>query len=155
MKKILFPTDFSSAAANAFEYAQKLAQQLGARVDVVYVFHIPIGDASNIPPEYVQKMLEEAELDASRELEAFVAAYKDTRSMGEVKPVYGLFKAVEITDIARRNHYDLIVMGCTRKPSIYQIAQESIPEKIARMSSKPFIMVNEAKGVKSLVKRWI
>jgi len=57
--------------------------------------------------------------------------------------------------IEEAKNYDLIVMGCTRKPSIYQIAKESIPEKIARLSSKPFIMVNKAQGVKSLIKRWI
>ena len=61
MKKILFPTDFSPAAANAFLYAHTLAEALGARIDLINIFHLPIGDASNIPPEYIQKMLDEAE----------------------------------------------------------------------------------------------
>ena len=70
-----------------------------------------------------------------------------------LKTVDGSDVVPEILNEAR--DYDLIVMGCTRKPSIYQIAQESIPEKIARISSKPFIMVNEARGVKSWMKRWL
>ena len=69
------------------------------------------------------------------------------------KTVDGSDAVSEILEEAK--NYDLIVMGCTRKPSIYQIAQESIPEKIARMSPKPFIMVNAAQGVKSWIKRWI
>ena len=32
---------------------------------------------------------------------------------------------------------------------------DMIPEKIARISPKPFIMVNEARGVKSFIKKWI
>ncbi|MBK8493028.1 MAG: universal stress protein [Saprospirales bacterium] len=111
MKKILFPTDFSPAAANAFQYAHSLAEALDARIDLINIFHLPIGDASNIPPEYIQKMLDEAEADTLEKLREFAHPCLGKPTCGEIQPVYGLFTAVEITDLARQNEYDLIVMG--------------------------------------------
>ena len=64
MKKILFPTDFSDCAAHAFRYVQELASGLGATVDLLHVFHLPIGDASSVPPEYIQEMLDDMEAKA-------------------------------------------------------------------------------------------
>ena len=111
MKKILFPTDFSPAAANAFRYAHALAGALEARVDLIHIFHLPIGDASNIPPEYIQNMLDEAEAEAQEHLKEFAHPFIGKPTCGELQPVYGLFTAVEIIEVARQNEYDLIVMG--------------------------------------------
>lgn len=111
MKKILFPTDFSPAASNAFRYAHSLAEYLEARIDVINIFHLPLGDASNIPPEYIQKMLDEAEAETLERIREFAKPCLGKPSCGELKPVYGLFTAVEIVDVARQGEYDLIVMG--------------------------------------------
>ena len=53
MKKILFPTDFSPTAVNAFEYALALAKDLDATIDLMTVYHLPVADASSVPPQYV------------------------------------------------------------------------------------------------------
>ena len=39
--KILFPTDFSSVAENAFVFALKLAEGLKAKIDVVHIYTVP------------------------------------------------------------------------------------------------------------------
>jgi nucleotide-binding universal stress UspA family protein len=39
MKKILFPTDFSIPANNAFSYAVALAKDLGATIDILHVYN--------------------------------------------------------------------------------------------------------------------
>lgn len=111
MKKILFPTDFSPAASNAFRYAHSLAEHLEARIDVINIFHLPIGDVSNIPPEYIQKMLDEAEAETLEQIREFAKPCLGRPTCGELKPIYGLFTAVEIVDVARQDEYDLIVMG--------------------------------------------
>ena len=41
MKKILFPTDFSSTAENAYLYALKLAQQMNAELVTLHVYELP------------------------------------------------------------------------------------------------------------------
>src|SRR5690606_18432371 len=40
MMKILFPTDFSAAAENAYVYALKLADRLNATVTVLHVYEV-------------------------------------------------------------------------------------------------------------------
>lgn len=51
--------------------------------------------------------------------------------------------------------YDLVVLGATRQPLLYKVAWETVPEAIARRTSKPLVMVKAATGISSLVKRWI
>jgi nucleotide-binding universal stress UspA family protein len=41
MKKILFPTDFSSISNNAFIYALKLADAIGAEIITLHVYNLP------------------------------------------------------------------------------------------------------------------
>jgi nucleotide-binding universal stress UspA family protein len=41
MKKILFPTDFSSISNNAFIYALKLADAIGAEITTLHVYNLP------------------------------------------------------------------------------------------------------------------
>jgi nucleotide-binding universal stress UspA family protein len=111
MKKILFPTDFSEPAANAFRYAQQLAADAGAKVDLIHVYHLPISDASSVPPEYIQEMMDEAEARTKEELQAFQANNPAPASQGECYSHYGLFVSAEIADFAKEGAYDLIVMG--------------------------------------------
>ena len=42
MKKILFPTDFSEIADNAFLYALKMADYLGYEIIVLHAYELPI-----------------------------------------------------------------------------------------------------------------
>ena len=41
MKKLLFPTDFSETANNAFVYALKMAKSIDAEVIVLHVYDLP------------------------------------------------------------------------------------------------------------------
>ena len=42
MKKILFPTDFSETANNAFVYVLEMAKTFKAEVLVLHVYNLPI-----------------------------------------------------------------------------------------------------------------
>lgn len=110
MKKILFPTDFSSAASHAFRGARKLAAQMGATIDVISVFNLPFTDASSVPPEMVQKMLSENQQTCEKNLHDF-SSQAEKELIGETEAVYGVFISTEITDYARQKDYDLIIMG--------------------------------------------
>ena len=50
--------------------------------------------------------------------------------------------------------YDLVVMGCSRQPLIYQIGRETIPEIIARRCGKPMVMTKSSTGLRSWIRRW-
>lgn len=110
MKKILFPTDFSPAAENAFDYAISLALEMNALIDVASVYHLPFIDAANVPAEYIDQMMAEKKKIVQEQLEELAAlAPKEVR--GELLPVYGVFVPQEIDDLAKEREYELIVMG--------------------------------------------
>jgi nucleotide-binding universal stress UspA family protein len=66
MKKILFPTDFSDKANNAFLYALKWAEQYDAEITILHVYEFPIMDMS-----YVDVPIYQAEVYQSLELNSF------------------------------------------------------------------------------------
>ena len=63
------------------------------------------------------------------------------------------FTPANAVEIAK--DYDLIVLGCTRDPLIYQVVRESIPDVVARKCDKPLIMVKASGGIRSWIKRWV
>jgi len=64
MKKILFPTDFSETASNAFVYALKLAKSIDAEIYVLNTYEMPvISTTSAGQPELVQSVYSSIELN--------------------------------------------------------------------------------------------
>lgn len=66
MKKILFPTDFSEKANNAFIYALKWAEKYQAEIITLHVYDLPIIDMS-----YVDVPIYQAEVYQTLELNSF------------------------------------------------------------------------------------
>lgn len=52
MKKILFPTDFSTIANNAFLYALKMADFLEAEIVLLHTFDLPLIDNAEMPMNF-------------------------------------------------------------------------------------------------------
>lgn len=52
MKKILFPTDFSAIANNAFLYALKIADTLEAEIVLLHTFDLPIIENAEMPMNF-------------------------------------------------------------------------------------------------------
>lgn len=71
MKKILFPTDFSSTSNNAFIYALKLAENIAAEVITLHVYDLPVMDSN-----FINVPLYQVEVYQSLELNSF-ENYKD------------------------------------------------------------------------------
>lgn len=64
MKKILFPTDFSETAHNAFIYALKLAKSINAEIFVLNTYEMPvISTTSAGQPELIQSVYNSIELN--------------------------------------------------------------------------------------------
>lgn len=52
MKRILFPTDFSEVADNAFSHALELARKVGGEIILLHTFEYPIIDNQYFPENY-------------------------------------------------------------------------------------------------------
>lgn len=111
MKNILFPTDFSETAKNAFQYALQLANETEARITVMAVYHLPINEAGRVQPDEIQHMLRDKKQQILDKIDDFVQDAPEARLARKHRADYGLFIAQEIADAARHEGFDLIVMG--------------------------------------------
>ena len=57
--------------------------------------------------------------------------------------------------LAESEGYDLVVLGATRQPLLYQVAMETVPVTVARRCTKPVAMVRASGGLRSWLRRWI
>jgi len=142
MKKILFPTDFSVAAANAFRYAIELAKVMEAKIDVVHVYNLPVIDATNLPSGYVEQMLEEKQALVQGKLEAF-AVTEPEAPVEKLIPLYGVFIPEEIRDMVREGAYDLVVMGTRGEHNPMEKALGSITTFTMMNAGCPVLAVPE------------
>jgi nucleotide-binding universal stress UspA family protein len=141
--KILFPTDFSQAAENAFGYANAFAKDIDATLDVVHIYHLPFVDAANVPPEFIEQMLEEKRGLAAEKLERFLQKQPGAK-IGERLLVYGVFVPVEIKDLVKEKKYDLIIMGTRgEKHSKVEKALGSITTHTMMQAGCPVLAVPE------------
>ncbi|RMG80305.1 MAG: universal stress protein [Bacteroidetes bacterium] len=149
MKKILFPTDFSPAAQNAFEYAMKLAADLDAKVDLLSVYSLPFADSGSIPPEYINTMLEEKEKNVRKKLEDFTQGFHNG-NLGELITKYGIFVYQDVIDLAREGNYDLIVMGTKGERSAFEKILGSVTTHTMMNAPCPVLAVPKSSRYKTI-----
>lgn len=138
MKTILVPTDFSSAAQNAAEYAVCLAKEINAKVLLLHAYRVPV-PATEVPimmptPEELQK-----------ENEDFLKkeAIRLKKKIGldvQYKALMG-FAVDEILE-EEKNAY-LVVMGITGSGKLSQALIGSISTAMIRKSEKPILIIPE------------
>ncbi len=142
MKKILFPTDFSAASNNAFDYACHFAKQIGGTIDVLNIYHLPAFEVANIPPEYISRLNKEQEEEVDEKLKAMVADVDDA-IIGKVEGVYGMFIPNEIALYAKEGNYDLIMIGTRGEHSEVEKYLGSVTTQTMLQANCPVLAVPE------------
>jgi len=116
MKHILFPTDFSEVAKNAYLYALKFADALEAEITVLHVYDLPITDMPPMP-ETTQEVFDIVELnqfESFRDELAELHSIAEKHKLGHIKLknvlqygdlVYNINKICEEEDV------EMIIMG--------------------------------------------
>lgn len=118
MKNILFPTDFSKTADNAFIYALHLAKSLGADLHVLHTYSMPIVSGLGVESsEVVQQVYENVELTS---FEKFKEKARELRKIAEQEGASDLKLSfifqegdliINILEAISKEHIDLVVMG--------------------------------------------
>lgn len=116
MKKILFPTDFSSTAENAFIYALKLANKLGASITTIHTYDMPLAAISTSPPVYtsIANATQHTEFAKYQKQAHQMRTIAEKNGFGNVQINHNLtqgFTVEEILTYSNDNNMDLIVMG--------------------------------------------
>ena len=71
----------------------------------------------------------------------------ETRIISSNNPTEAILKEVA--------GYDLIILGATRDPLLYQVTRDTVSRAVARECRKPMIIVKASGGIKSWIRRWI
>ncbi len=142
MKKILFPTDFSAASKNAYEYACLFAKEIGATIDVLNIYHLPAFEVANIPPEYISRLNQEQQEEVEEQLSSLVAD-TDPSLIGKTEGVYGIFIPNEIAVYAKEGDYDLIIIGTKGEHSDVEKYLGSVTTQTMLQATCPVLAVPE------------
>ena len=118
MKKILFPTDFSDTANNAFIYALKLAKSITAEIYVLNTYEMPvISTTSAGQPELIQNVYNSIELNNFENYKKQVPKLRsiaEDHDCGDIKLTFIFEEGIMLSilhKIIRDENIDFIVMG--------------------------------------------
>jgi len=141
IENILFPTDFTPRAEDAFSHAAHLASQHNARIHVFNVVTPEEADQAN-PMDYLPLEQSEGEL---------VLAAEDVDLPGPPQPatnveiVYrkmeGVSPAKEIVEYVVTYDIDLVVMGTHGRQGLERLLSGSVSEEVVRQSTCPVFTV--------------
>lgn len=113
MKTILFPTDFSTNAIHASQYAGMLTRRLNAKVVLLNIYSVPTVSEYQLPYE-IENFIMQNRKDAEKNLQDFTAKFIETTSLAPDRITqmveYG-FVGDKINEIAKQINADCIVMG--------------------------------------------
>ncbi len=134
-ERALVPVAGGPNGSLALEVASILAEKDGGEV---IAFTVDSGRSFDIE-EFVEENLERLALPRDR------IKTKVVKARGVVRAI-----------LKEAKDHDLVVMGCTREPLLYRIVKQTLPEIVAKMCPKPFVMVNSSSaGIASWVRRWV
>lgn len=116
MKKILFPTDFSEVANNAFVHALGLAKVLHADLVLLHTFEFPIVDNQFFPENYqvIFNSIELSQFDMFKDEVPKLRAIAEENGLGHVKISHMLMDGdliVNLKEAIKKEHIDYVVMG--------------------------------------------
>jgi len=153
VRRILAPVDFSDISENALSYATGLADELGAKVVLLYAIEPMVFVGSPISPEInVPPLLEDQRKVARQSLDKLMA-----RLSRRGVPVAGVIKTGTpfqvILDVADAKKCDFIVMGTHGRGGLSHLLLGSVAERVVRLSPRPVLTVRGKDKAKAKKKR--
>ncbi len=158
-KTILYATDLTPNAAQAFRHAVSIARHYGGKIHILHV--IPEMDAAVVnyvatvmgegrlgayEVEHKQEILEEIQRRLRRFAEEELADHpEDLERVASVRIVHG-HPAVQIVEAAEDLDADLIVMGSHGKGRLRHVFLGSVAERVLRKSRRPVLVSRLVEG---------
>jgi nucleotide-binding universal stress UspA family protein len=121
MTKILFPTDFSDKANNAFIYALKWAEKYDAEITTLHVYELPILDMSYVDvPIYQAEVYQTLELNSFENFKDQIPVLReiaDKHKLGHI-PIKNVLLSGDlvsnILQLVESEHINFVIMGTSR-----------------------------------------
>jgi nucleotide-binding universal stress UspA family protein len=146
--KLLFPTDFSPAAENAYIYTLKLAEKLSASVTVVHIYevlevHSWIEEAMDM--NQLNEKITLGEFEKYKEQIELLKRIGKENHLDDIEVNYTLKESGEvitaITDEAEAIHADMIVMGTMGRHGLAEIFFGTTASKVMEQAKCPVYIV--------------
>lgn len=137
IRRILCPVDFSTPSEKALDFALELADSLGAQVELVHVYQLPVyalpDGAMMAGPEFttrvtteLQKSLTELATRSNRKLPTHLVEGVPYR---------------EVVRVAEELGADMVVMGTHGRTGIRHLLLGSVAERVVRSARVPVVTV--------------
>ncbi len=150
-KNIGFCTDFSENADFAFEIALQLAEQFGAKLNIVHVmvnFSLaPPVHATYMPIEYDPNFVEEVTVAAQTAIKGKYASKIPAGIQSEVHLLSG-YASTEILRVSEEERFDLIVMGSHGLTGLAHVFFGSVADRVVRKAECSVLTVRSRKAGK-------
>ncbi len=149
MKKILFPTDMSALAENAFRFCARIAHTFNAEIVTLHTYTVPLAD-QGMTPELYQDIAHSKEAHEINELQAFsrkLDTIMDELDISGIKITHSLqqgFVVDEIIRIAEEETADLIVMGTKGAESLLEVLWGTYTSNVVERAECTVLSVPEA-----------
>lgn len=136
IKKILVPTDFSSNADRALEFAVKLATDCHATLHLLHVDDDPMLNAPTTSEEFRDRFE-----DRMATMLASLLADEQRRKLHTTYAIVRGDAAFEIVAYAESHAIDLIVVGSKGRSSLADLLIGSIANKVVHRAKCPVVTV--------------
>lgn len=148
MKKILFPTDFSKTANNAFLYALQLAKNINAEIVTLHVYDLPLMDYMDVPV-YLLEVYEVTELSNFENYKQHIPVLRniaEQNKLGDIK-ISNVLESGNLIDnirkIAETELIDYIVMGTKGAEGLAATFLGSVTEKVMHHTKTVVLAIPE------------
>lgn len=116
MKRILFPTDFSETATNAFVHALEFANSIDGELVLLHAFDFPIYDSQYFPENYlsIYESIELTQFEIFKDELPKLHAIAEKRNLDKIKMTHRLMDGNLLNTIEKaikEDHIDYIIMG--------------------------------------------
>jgi nucleotide-binding universal stress UspA family protein len=137
VKKVLWPTDFSSSAQKALPYVTSLTMQYGAEIHVLYVIEDIAHHVSwygEFDETHIDKLMKWADKSAKRRLDQICDKYLEGCPL-YIKHIALGDPALEILKLINKEKIDLVVMASRGQRGHFRFG--SVTEKVLKESPVP------------------
>lgn len=140
--RILVPTDFSTTADAALDYAYVLAKQFGASIELLHVLDDPFVADGMAAEAYISEapVLRSAMLRDSQERLRHRATTREGVTHIDTEVLFG-HGARTIAEYATERGVDLIVMGTHGRTGFAHLLLGSVAERLVRTAPCPVLTV--------------
>lgn len=157
--RILFPTDFSNAAENAFVFALKLAKQLSAHITVVHIYRVPeISPWAKVSGKS-DEMNDIVTLDEFDQFKSEIGILKRIASENHLSDIdinYSLRESEQVVPAiikeSDESRADIIIMGTTGASGLKEMLFGSVASKIMEAARCPVLLVPEKAFYKGILR---